>query len=281
MMTRMCQGRNGETSAAFCAILFDSLCPRSALCMAALVHGMTPQRHSDRLLTCCFYTLCPDTSILFEASVTGLLQSLRCKENKCPKPFILLELCRPWVKCCGITLSEICFVGLPFACRVRSIICLRNQLLDSTPDLPYDLTLANTLKMDWFPEYSAEKCIFSRCAKWDYTCRADEWRLLWDSTASRHLTKEEDFCFWSELTCLCIVKKALILMFARGFEISQRFYEVPFTTSISCTVSEMHLQPSLPQLQITQVKLWEGHGAGWEGLTPTFSFTKKVFQDLM
>lgn len=166
-------------------------------------------------------------------------------------------------------------MGLPFACRVRSIISLRNQLLYSTLDLLYNLTLADTLKMDWFPKYSADKCILSRCAKWDYTCRADEWRLLWDSTASQHLTKEEDFCLWSKLTVHC--KKALILMFARGFEISHHFYEVPFTTSISHTLSEMPLQPSPPQLQITQVKLWGSGGAWWESLTPTFSFRKKLF----
>lgn len=37
-------------------------------------------------------------------------------------------------------------MGLPFACRVRSIISLRNQLQYSTLDLLYNLTLADTLK---------------------------------------------------------------------------------------------------------------------------------------
>lgn len=79
----------------------------SGRCLAALTCGMTCQRHSNRLLTCWFYKLYPDWSVLFQAPVTGLLQCLKCKESKHSKPFILLKLCRQWVKCCGITLVNL------------------------------------------------------------------------------------------------------------------------------------------------------------------------------
>lgn len=45
-------------------------------------------------LTCCFYKLSPGRSILFIALVTGLLQSLKCKENKCSKLSISQKPCR-------------------------------------------------------------------------------------------------------------------------------------------------------------------------------------------
>lgn len=62
--------------------------------LVALICGLTCQRHSDRLVTCCFYKFYPDRSVIFEAPVTGLLQSLKCKENKCSESFILLNLWR-------------------------------------------------------------------------------------------------------------------------------------------------------------------------------------------
>jgi len=56
-------------------------------------------------------------------------------------------------------------------------------------------------------------------------------------------------------------KRALILLFAKGSEISSCFYKVPFTIFISRALSEMGLQPSLLHLQITHVRLRGGKEA--------------------
>lgn len=83
---------------------FSLLLGKKHLLLVALICGMTCPDTENRLLTCCFYKLSPGRSVLFIALVTGLLQSLKCKENKCSKLSISLKPCRQWAKYCGIAL---------------------------------------------------------------------------------------------------------------------------------------------------------------------------------
>lgn len=72
----------------------------------------------NRLLTCWFYKLSLGRSVLV-ALVTGLLQSLKCKENKCSKLSISLKPCRQWAKYCGIVLVNSVFCGFALCLWIR------------------------------------------------------------------------------------------------------------------------------------------------------------------
>lgn len=82
----------------------------------------------NRLLTCCFYKFSPGRSVLFAALVTGLLQSLKCKENKCFRPFISLKPCKQWGKYCGIALvNSNLFCGFSLCLQIRQYYLLKNS----------------------------------------------------------------------------------------------------------------------------------------------------------
>lgn len=77
----------------------------------------------NMLLACCFYKLSPGRNILFIALVTGLLQSLKCKEKKCSKLPISQKPCRQWSKYCGIALvNSNLFCGFALCLWIRQLL---------------------------------------------------------------------------------------------------------------------------------------------------------------